>query len=836
MDGGLTWEDADSITGPELLTGTDPQFRVIASNTGNVDVTVDVSDSDFASLSVSGFNLAAGATDVVIAGPVNEPWTEGQHTNTATVDASYSDDGGNTYTEQQQDDANYLGANPSYTVSKVCTNEPVPQGGPATYQVSFTNTGNVPISITADDGIGEFSLAVGETKTFDVSLPGPFGSSETADNTVTATGSYTDSAGNQWTPDLQSASASCEIGGRININKQTTFEGVDASDKYTWNFAIYDADGNELATDTTSPGDTLLDFGLYNLDPGTTYTVCELGLPAGWSSIWRIDTDGDGVADSIVLPFNPNQSDNPAEDLGVRCYDLTVSAGGTLVLDILNQHPGGGPRTPGYWKNWNRVTDGGQDENADRNGGWEEGFWLLEDVLNPNVGGGINWDDILDDSFVFNITNAAVAVDILDQREIGDENVVGDGVKHSNDAAYTLAMHLLAAQLNFGAGAETCEAAQNTALAAEQLLDKYDFDGTGDYLLSKYKKPELKDDYNLAIELATWLDLYNNGEQCDGETVPPPVPTPDDPPTVDITSPADSAIVSGESVDITAQASDDNVVTQIEFFVEGISIGVDSDSSDGWSANWDLTGVADGDYIIIATATDDASQSGSHSIVVTVDNADDAPTVGITSPADGATVSGDSVDIIADASDDNLVMQIEFVVTDSGNNVVFNSVDDVDDGWSATWDSTGVADGDYTITASATDDASQTGSHSIVVTVDNVADPPDPPMHIGDLDASTASGKGGKWDATVTITVHDAADDPVANATISGTWSDGTAGSCVTDGSGQCIITLSSINKNTDSVTFTVDSVSASGYAYDAGANHDPDGDSDGTSIVVGKP
>ncbi|NIM93901.1 MAG: DUF11 domain-containing protein, partial [Anaerolineales bacterium] len=52
VDDGLTWQDADSITGPELLTGTNPQFRVIASNTGNVDVTVDVSDSDFASLSV----------------------------------------------------------------------------------------------------------------------------------------------------------------------------------------------------------------------------------------------------------------------------------------------------------------------------------------------------------------------------------------------------------------------------------------------------------------------------------------------------------------------------------------------------------------------------------------------------------------------------------------------------------------------------------------------------------------------------------------------------------------------------------------------------------------
>lgn len=79
----------------------------------------------------------------------------------------------------------------------------------------------------------------------------------------------------------------------------------------------------------------------------------------------------------------------------------------------------GEPRTPGYWKNWNRVTSGGQADNADRNGGCMDGFWLLEGVLDPNIGG-ITWDDILVDGFVFSITDAAVAVDILDQRKLGD--------------------------------------------------------------------------------------------------------------------------------------------------------------------------------------------------------------------------------------------------------------------------------------------------------------------------------------------------------------------------------------------------------------------------------
>ena len=52
---------------------------------------------------------------------------------------------------------------------------------------------------------------------------------------------------------------------------------------------------------------------------------------------------------------------------------------------------------------------------------------------------------------------------------------------------------------------------------------------------------------------------------------------------------------------------------------------------------------------------------------------------------------------------------------------------------------------------------------------------------------------------------------------------------------GRCTITSSSIAKRTGSVTFTVTSVAAA-LPYVAAANGDPDGDSNGTSIVVAKP
>jgi hypothetical protein len=61
---------------------------------------------------------------------------------------------------------------------------------------------------------------------------------------------------------------------------------------------------------------------------------------------------------------------------------------------------------------------------------------------------------------------------------------------------------------------------------------------------------------------------------------------PDEPPTVEITSPVENEVVDGIVV-ITAVATDDNGVTQVEFFVDGVGLGIDSDDSDGWEINWD---------------------------------------------------------------------------------------------------------------------------------------------------------------------------------------------------------------------------------------------------------
>lgn len=111
-------------------------------------------------------------------------------------------------------------------------------------------------------------------------------------------------------------------------------------------------------------------------------------------------------------------------------------------------------------------------------------------------------------------------------------------------------------------------------------------------------------------------------------------------------------------------------------------------------------------------------------------------------------------------------------------------------------------------------------------------------MHVGNLDGSSSAFNKARWQATVSTLVQDASGNPLPGVTVDGSWSGGTSGtsSCVTDTSGWCTVASSNISNKSTSVTFSVDSLSASGYTYDATANHDPDGNSNGTSITITSP
>ncbi len=112
--------------------------------------------------------------------------------------------------------------------------------------------------------------------------------------------------------------------------------------------------------------------------------------------------------------------------------------------------------------------------------------------------------------------------------------------------------------------------------------------------------------------------------------------------------------------------------------------------------------------------------SGSYTITVTITVPEPdttPPTVSITAPNDGATVSG-TVTITASASDNVGVTKVACKIDDG------SWTDDTSSPYSWSWDTTSYSDGSHTITCRAYDAAGNTADDSITVTVDNSGAPP----------------------------------------------------------------------------------------------------------------
>lgn len=146
-------------------------------------------------------------------------------------------------------------------------------------------------------------------------------------------------------------------------------------------------------------------------------------------------------------------------------------------------------------------------------------------------------------------------------------------------------------------------------------------------------------------------------------------------------------------------------------YVSGLQMAPASDGSGRW------------DYWIVDRAIDNgsnASENDGKLFEVRVPTSDAPPSVSITSPASGATVSG-TIPVQAAASDDHGVTKVEFFDAATSLGLDTNGAD----GWSISWDTTRVADGAHSIKAVATDTVNQTAASAAVpVTVDNVDSPP----------------------------------------------------------------------------------------------------------------
>jgi hypothetical protein len=172
------------------------------------------------------------------------------------------------------------------------------------------------------------------------------------------------------------------------------------------------------------------------------------------------------------------------------------------------------------------------------------------------------------------------------------------------------------------------------------------------------------------------------------------------------------------------------------------------------------------------------------------------PTVALTAPASGATVSG-TVTLSASASDNVGVARVDFV---DGTTLVGS---DASAPYTVAWNTANAANGTHTLTARAVDAAGNSAtSAAVTVTVSNAAPPPPPPpgtcattsQLLGN--AGFETGTAAPW--TATAGVIDGSASPAARTGAWKAWLDGygtahtdTLAQTVTIPAGACSATLS---------------------------------------------
>lgn len=181
-------------------------------------------------------------------------------------------------------------------------------------------------------------------------------------------------------------------------------------------------------------------------------------------------------------------------------------------------------------------------------------------------------------------------------------------------------------------------------------------------------------------------------------------------PSVSIASPT-GGTVSG-IVPVSVNASDNTGVTRVDLFANGKLVASDTTAPYGFS--WDSTFTPDGTVKLTATAVDAANNQGSSSAVsVTVANAaktadTTAPTVGISNPVNGSTVSR-TVTINVAAKDNVAVAKLSLYI-DGALRSVTNA-----GSLSYSWNTRKVASGLHTLSAVAEDTAGNKASAVVEV-------------------------------------------------------------------------------------------------------------------------
>jgi hypothetical protein len=188
-------------------------------------------------------------------------------------------------------------------------------------------------------------------------------------------------------------------------------------------------------------------------------------------------------------------------------------------------------------------------------------------------------------------------------------------------------------------------------------------------------------------------------------------------PSVAVSNPSGGSKVSG-LVAVDVAAADNVGVTKVDLYVNGALFVSDTVTPFGFS--WDTTSVADGQATLMAKAYDAAGNvATSSSVNITVANDKQPPTVAITNPANGSSVSG-TVNVNVTGQDN--VQVVKTTLTIDGKLVSTVSGPSLSYSWSTGstggkwWKRRTTSGGTSTLTAQAFDPAGNVATTTVTVT------------------------------------------------------------------------------------------------------------------------
>lgn len=273
----------------------------------------------------------------------------------------------------------------------------------------------------------------------------------------------------------------------------------------------------------------------------------------------------------------------------------------------------------------------------------------------------------------------------------------------------------------------TCSAADNVAVASVQW--KIDGINSGSpvtlspFTMAPLDTTTLSNGSHTISAVAT--DTSGNLSTASTVTVTVANTTPDTTkPVISITSPASGATLTGVTTFL-CTATDNVAVAGVQWKIDGINLGAEKTTAPYSLVNFDTASIATGNHTLTATARDTSGNLQTASIGIIISNTTPDvtnPVVNITSPADGASVSGIIFPTCL-ATDDRAVASVQWKVDGANRTLATSSPFAF-----GSLDADALGAGTHTISARATDTSGNVSALSTVTfTVTTPAPPPPVP-------------------------------------------------------------------------------------------------------------